>query len=178
MTRVQVSPQSNAPDAVDKALNVVDKVGGCINLVRNGCIWLVANLFFLAFAAWGGFHAYSSWQLVNEGGSAIGTVVRLEESESNEGGTVYSPVVEFTANGQTHSFESGNASDPPDYEVGDEVKVLYDPAAPNEARIESFAELWLMPILLIPAMLLGMLIVNGVFGWLAIRGRLHTEDIE
>ncbi len=172
---MQVSPQSNTPDAVDKAIGALGKAEGCINVVRNGCIWVVANLFFLAFAAWGGFHAYSSWQLVNEGESTTGTVVQMEESRSDEGGTVYSPVIEFMAHGQTYSFESGNASDPPEYEVGDEVRVLYDPETPEGARIESFAELWLMPIILIPAMLLGMLVVNGVFGWMAIKGRL-TED--
>src|SRR5688572_16224089 len=113
---MQVNPQSNQPGTIDKAVGVLDKADGCINVVRNGCIWLFINLFFAAFLAWGGFHAYSSWLLVQNGSSTTGTVIRLEESSSNEGGSVYSPVIEFTASDdQTYTFESGNASDPPSH---------------------------------------------------------------
>jgi hypothetical protein len=163
------SNQSNQPGLLDKA-------DGCINVVRNGCFWLLMNLFFAAFLAWGGFHAYSSWLLVENGQRTTGTVIRLEESEASEGGSVYSPVIEFTAsNDQTYTFESGNASDPPDHSVGDEVSILYDPAAPDQARIESFFELWLFPAIMIPVMLLAILITNIAFIILAIRGRM-TED--
>jgi Protein of unknown function (DUF3592) len=170
---MQVTSQTNASNNG----GMLDKADGCINFVRNGCIWLVINLFFAAFIGWAGFHAYSSYLLVTNGERATGTVVRLEESSSSEGGTVYSPVIEFSANGQTYSFESGNASDPPTNRVGDQVPVLYDPEAPEQARIESFYELWLFPAILIPVMGIAIVIVNIVFLVMAMRGQL-TKDHE
>ena len=146
---------------VDKALNVVEKASSVANKAQIGCITILANLFFAGFCLWGVYAGYVSWQLEQGGERTTGNVVRLEESNSSEGGCcVYSPVVEFTAGGQTHSFESGNASDPPAYDVGEEVSVLYDPANPETAQIDSFFERWLFPIIIIPAMILAALIVN------------------
>ncbi len=61
--------------------------------------------------------------------------------------TVFAPLFEFTTpDGRTWSVE-GNASSPPRHAVGDEVVVLYDAADPAGARVESFAGLWLGPML-------------------------------
>jgi hypothetical protein len=139
-------------------------------MARNGCFWLLTNLFLAAFAVWGGFHAYSSWQLVSSGGTAIGVVVALDES-SSDGSPVYSPVIEFTANGKTYSFEGGNASNPPAYHLGQKVKVLYDQSAPEKARVNSFFELWLFPLIIIPIMVLTILIINIVYFIAILRGR-------
>jgi hypothetical protein len=154
--------------------DVLDKASGCVNMARSGCILVFFNLFLLAFLAWGGFHAYSSWQLVSSGEKATGTVIALSESDS-DGSTVYSPVIEFTANGKTVSFEGSNASSPPVYDIGEEVKLLYDPAAPEQARVNSFYELWLFPIIIIPAMLLTMLIVNLVYLIALLRGKMTSN---
>lgn len=148
----------------------LDKAQGCITLAQNGCIGLLINIFLLAFLAWGVAHAYSSWQLVSTGRTATGVVVALSESR-HEGDITYSPVVEFTVNGKTISFESGNSSNPPTHKVGDPVEVIYDPESPQDARIHSFYELWLFPILIIPSMLITMLIINGVFVISLLRGK-------
>lgn len=85
----------------------------------------------------------------------------MEESSSSEGGCcVYSPVVEFNVNGQTYTFESGNASDPPAYQVGDVVEVRYDPTAPSTAQIDSYFERWAFPVCIIPSMTLAALVLN------------------
>ena len=56
---------------------------------------------------------------------------------------VYAPLFEFaTPDGLVHRIE-GDASSPPRYRVGDEVSVLFDPADPGGARVETFAGLWL-----------------------------------
>jgi hypothetical protein len=91
-------------------------------------------------------------------------VVRLEESDSSEGGCcVYSPVVEFKAQGgETYSFEGDNASYPPAYEVGEEVDVIYHPDDPDTAQINKWTERWLFPIIIIPAMLLTALVLNFI----------------
>ncbi|MBK9924467.1 MAG: DUF3592 domain-containing protein [Anaerolineales bacterium] len=155
--------EKNYERAVDKTVNTVEKVGGAVNRLQLGCWIILSNLFFMGFCLWGAYAGYTSWKLDTEGKTAIGTVVRLEESSDSDGGCcVYSPVVEFTANDQTYSFESGNASYPPAYEVGEEVNVIYDPADPNTAQINKWTERWLFPIIIIPVMIFTSLIVTFI----------------
>ena len=143
---------------LDKTLNAV---GRGANRLQTGCWIVFGNLFFAAFCLWGVYAGYTSWRLQNEGTTTSGTVVRLEESNSSEGGCcVYSPVVEFSVNGQTYSFEGGNASDPPAYEVGEVVNVIYHPSDPDTAQIDKWSERWLFPIIIIPAMIFAALILN------------------
>jgi len=146
---------------VDKAVSAVEKVGGVANRLQLGCWIIFANLFFAGFCLWGVYVGYISWTLEQNGVAVVGTVVRLEKSSDSDGGCcVYSPVIEFAANDQTYSFESNNASDPPAYNVGEQVPVIFDPADPATAQINKWSERWLMPIILIPAMIFAALIVN------------------
>lgn len=155
--------EKNYERTVDRAVNTVEKTAGCANRVWNGCIIIFANVFFAGFCLWGVYAGYISWQLENEGETTTGTVVQLEESDSAEGGCcVYSPVIEFTANGQTYSFEGDTASYPPAYDVGEEVSVLYHPQDPDTAQINKWTERWLFPIIIIPAMTITAIIVNIV----------------
>jgi hypothetical protein len=143
---------------LDKTL---DSVGTGLNRLQTGCWTIFFNLFFAGFCLWGVYAGYTSWRLQNEGTTTTGTVVRLEESNSSEGGCcVYSPVVQFNANGQTYSFEGDNASDPPAYEVGEVVNVIYDPANPDTAQINKWSERWLFPIIIIPTMIFAAVILN------------------
>ncbi|MCG2784722.1 MAG: DUF3592 domain-containing protein [Anaerolineae bacterium] len=142
----------------NKTPGIVDQT---VNRLQIGCLTLFFNLLFGGFCLWGVYAASISWRLETEGQTALGIVTRLEESSDSEGGCcVYSPVVEFAAGGQTYTFEGDNASDPPQYRVGQQVNVRYDPTDPNTAQIDSFFERWLFPIIIIPAMLLTALIVN------------------
>jgi hypothetical protein len=146
---------------VDKAVNAVEKAAGVANRLYLGCSILFANLFFAGFCLWGAYAAYTSWTLEQNGAVTTGIVVAMEESSDGDGGCcVYSPVIEFIADGQTYSFDGGTASDPPQYTVGEEVSIIYDPADPGTAQINKWTERWLMPVILIPAMLFGALIVN------------------
>lgn len=165
----------NYEKTVDKALNAVEKASAVANRAQIGCITILANLFFAGFCLWGAYAGYVSWQLEQSGERTTGNVVRLEESDSGEGGCcVYSPVIEFVAGGQTYSFESDNASDPPAYQVGQEVPVLYDSANPETAQINSFVERWVFPIIIIPAMIGAALLVN----FFMIRSWRRGEYIE
>jgi hypothetical protein len=151
----------NYEKAVDKVANKAEKAVGVANRLYIGCWILFGNLFLAGFCLWGVYAGYISWKLQNEGETTTGTVVRLEESDSSDGGCcVYSPVIEFDVNGQTYSFESDNASDPPAYEVGEEVNVIYHPSDPDTAQINKWTERWLFPIIIIPAMLFTALILN------------------
>ncbi|MBK8781990.1 MAG: DUF3592 domain-containing protein [Anaerolineales bacterium] len=145
----------------DKVANTVDKVATGVNRLRIGCITLFVNLFLAAFCLWGAYAASVSWKLQSTGEVTTGTVTRLEESKTSEGYCcLYTPVVEFQANGQTYSVENGSASDSVDYTVGSDVQIRYDPANPNTAQIDNVMERWLFPVLIIPSMIFAALITN------------------
>lgn len=71
---------------------------------------------------------------------AEGTVIEMVGNKQK------SPVVEFNANGQRHTFQSRMSSSPPAYSVGEKVSVLYHPEEPARAQIDSFSERWLFPL--------------------------------
>jgi hypothetical protein len=155
------SYEKSVEKAADKAGKVMDVVGRGANRVYMGCVMLFANLFFGAFCLWGVYAASVSLQLETSGESTTGTVTHLEESKTSEGYCcVYTPVVEFEANGQTYSFEDENASNSSDYQIGSQVRVLYDPDDPNTAQINQFSKRWLFPMIIIPAMIFAALLVN------------------
>ncbi len=82
---------------------------------------------------------------------AQGTVVELKEGAG--GGTdshpIYYPIIRFADKArQDHTLYSSSGSYPPAYEVGERVSVLYDPMNPKEAKVNSFSDLWLWPLLL------------------------------
>lgn len=58
------------------------------------------------------------------------------------------PVVEFTsADGTPRTFRGSAGSNPPSYEKGERVEVLYRADSPEDARINGFASLWLLPLI-------------------------------
>ncbi|MCT9084367.1 DUF3592 domain-containing protein [Streptomyces fulvoviolaceus] len=88
---------------------------------------------------------------------ARGTVVALEwrndhssssrKKRSNDKPSAY-PVVEFTsADGVQRTFRSSTGSNPPSYEEGERVEVLYRADSPEDARLNGFASLWLLPLI-------------------------------
>ncbi|MGQ0835150.1 MAG: DUF3592 domain-containing protein [Gammaproteobacteria bacterium] len=80
----------------------------------------------------------------------VGQVVALDEEPLMEAGDphTYRPIVSFQVAGTPIRFESMAHSNPPEYEIGASVRVLYDRDRPSEARIRSFVSLWLLPMIL------------------------------
>lgn len=102
-----------------------------------------------------GIGAYEAWQARQEAQTFIpvtGTVVDNSYQTTVQDGTesgAYYPVVAFTPmNGASVRFTDGAGSLPPDYEVGESVPVLYDPANPQKARLNTWKRVWFVPILL------------------------------
>lgn len=88
---------------------------------------------------------------------AQGTVVRLVESRSDKGSTLYAPVVQFvTELDQQIEITSSSSTNPPSYTVGESVTVLYLSEDPHDASLTKFFDLWGGP------MIVG--ILGGVFG--------------
>ncbi|MET9762311.1 DUF3592 domain-containing protein [Streptomyces sp. NPDC006372] len=58
------------------------------------------------------------------------------------------PVIEFTSkDGAPRKFEDSAGTNPPSYEVGERVEVLYRADTPEDARLNGFASLWLLPLI-------------------------------
>jgi len=80
--------------------------------------------------------------------TAQGTVIEMIPKRSKDS-TTYSPVVSFTTkSGQQITYTSSTSSNPPSYDVGENVQIFYDPANPNDAEINGFFSLWLGVIIL------------------------------
>src|SRR5262245_19726332 len=77
-----------------------------------------------------------------------GVVIDLIASHDSESET-YHPRVRFmTANGEAVEFTGSVGSDPPGFDIGEQVTVLYDAANPNDSRIDAFFQLWFAPLML------------------------------
>jgi len=104
-------------------------------------------LFGLVFAGIGGWFYWGSAQLAETGARAQGIVVDLEWRRDSDGDSTYRPVVEFTdQSGTRHQFVESIGSSPPAFSRGEEVEVIYDPWAPDEAIIDSFTTRYLFPL--------------------------------
>ena len=78
---------------------------------------------------------------------ATGNVFEIKISSSRDTNgdlnTYYSPEIEFTDDGgSTITFVSDVESSYESYSVGDTVPVIYDPANPHHANIDSFFRIW------------------------------------
>ncbi len=88
---------------------------------------------------------------------APGTVVALEWKTDHSSASrknrvkdkpMAYPVVEFTSADETpRKFRDSTGSNPPSYEVGEGIEVLYRADSPEDARINGFASLWLLPLI-------------------------------
>ena len=151
----------NYERAFDKVTGGIEKGAGCLEKIQAGCLWAVLHLVWMGLLAWAVFLAYQSWHFTQSGVAATGTVVENRAIDDADG-TTYKPVVEFEIDGQVYRFEGGNSSSPPAYRVGQSVRVLYDPADPSQAQINSIWERWLAPFLMGSAAVLMALIVTGI----------------
>ena len=92
-----------------------------------------------------------------------GTVVQLILSFSDHSRT-YHPLVRFTdTNGKAIEFVSSTGSNPPGYSEGEKVEVLYLPAEPYKARLNSFFSLWGGSIIVGGLGTIFLLIGGGIF---------------
>lgn len=75
----------------------------------------------------------------------VGTVVRLARAQRRSDTSVvaYLPIVWFqTPDNQTFEIAGKTAAAPPNFEVGQRVRVNYLPREPDKARIQTFLEMW------------------------------------
>ncbi|MGA7305587.1 MAG: DUF3592 domain-containing protein [Rhodothermales bacterium] len=103
-----------------------------------------------------GTSIYQQHSALKAGGlTTTGDIVRFERIGKQGGaeiqGTILVPVVRFvTASGQEVTFLGSTDTNPPwaDRRAGGKITVIYDPLNPENARIDTFAEIWFAPLLL------------------------------
>lgn len=106
----------------------------------NSAIFIGAGLLVTSVLMFWGLFAFGSSSLVvlRKGIQTTGVVVSL-------GGA---PLIEYhTVEGKLYRYQSHITSEPPRYYTGDRVSIIYNPAKPYQAKIQSFSELWLVPSL-------------------------------
>jgi hypothetical protein len=142
-----------------------------LTLLRGAWAFLLIPLVIgVPFLLVGFSEAYKSLQLERSWVSTRGTVVDNYWEAFAHGGAAYVPVVDFqTADGKAVRFTDGIGSVPPDYEVGTEVQVLYEPDDVRSARVVSWKRLWLAPTLITCVGLLPVLIAVVVICVVALR---------
>lgn len=139
-------------------------------------VLLGALLVGLPFLIIGVSEVIEARQMVADFSETQGTVVENQWEAFAHGGAAYVPRVEFrTQDGERKWFTDGVGSIPPDYEVGEQVTVLYDPQGEQAPRIKSFKRIWFAPLLIASIGLLPVLVVAivGVGIMLSVHLRHH-----
>ncbi len=89
------------------------------------------------------------------------------------GGITYAPKIQYqTKSGNTVFFVSSTSSSTPHYFVGEKVNILYDPANPAKAQIDSFFDKWFGPII---ALFFGLVFFSVGFGLIIVPKILKTR---
>jgi len=124
-------------------MSITDAKNSMARVMGGGFI-LIGSLVAISGAIWLGKTAL----FVMHSAKAPGIVVEMERSSSNDGGSVYYPIYQFTdPSGVTHTQKTPTGSSSYSFEPGEKVTVLYNPKAPKISNIDSFGEIWLTPIL-------------------------------
>ncbi|MFM9842727.1 MAG: DUF3592 domain-containing protein [Dongiaceae bacterium] len=115
--------------------------------------WLFTSIFLLVgigLLAAAVYCFVATWQFIGGAVTADGVVVALEERwDSDHSDYTYYPRVAFeTEDRRKFEFTSDTGSRPAAFDIGEPVRVLFDPARPGAARIDSFLQLWLLPLVL------------------------------
>lgn len=131
---------------MDFQLSVTKTDASPRTLTFAGLILLLVSFIFLAVAA---IIAFKVDHFVSAATQTTGVVIALaEKHDAKRDSITYAPVFTFaTESGQTQSVTSSVATSPASYAVGDKVPVLYRPADPADAKIDSFWQLWFLPVL-------------------------------
>lgn len=143
-------------------------------------VFLVIGLALLIGARFVGNSAY---EFTRNAVKASGTVVELQlveskRSRNRNNSYVYYPVVTFTtAEGQTVTFRSRAGTNPPAYDKGETVEVLYLSDNPQNAQIKHWVSQWLLPTII-----LALGLINVLFGaiglWVIHRNKKRLLNVK
>lgn len=103
-------------------------------------IFFYSVLFLIgAVLAYGGYSEYFKTRSLLEKGVKTTAKVREFSVSSGDNGPMYAPIFEFKDRSQNEQvFESGISSSPPAYQIGDLVKIIYNPSNVKKVKTISF----------------------------------------
>ncbi|MET3371069.1 hypothetical protein ABIC89_000102 [Variovorax boronicumulans] len=84
-------------------------------------------------------------KFIASAGKAQGEVIALQSagSSSRSNSPTWRPLVRFTLpSGAIVEFSPSSSSNPPAYDKGEVVGVFFNPANPQDARLDGFFDLW------------------------------------
>lgn len=116
---------------------------------RNKDMLMMGGIFSLFGVLFGGIGLIaflSTRNFLKTSISRDGTVIELNLYEDFDS-SVYYPVVTFKFEGEEYQFQGDSGSDPPSYHEGEKVRVSFQAEHPNEAKINSFFSLWMLPLI-------------------------------
>ncbi|KJG55992.1 hypothetical protein UA38_16625 [Photobacterium kishitanii] len=94
------------------------------------------------------FSSIITFDFIKSAVTGSGEIIRLAESRSDNS-VSYAPVVYFSdSNDIGYEFTSSVSSNPPSYQVGEFVEVMYLESNPNEAKINGYFSLWGLSLIL------------------------------
>jgi hypothetical protein len=117
---------------------------------RSVIVAVIFGVIGLAMLAGGAYARYTTAAEIRTFLPADGVVVgNIASRSGRNNSTTYAAQVRFTAqDGSTVTFKEGFSANPPAHQVGDKVKVLYEPGNPQNARVDDFMNGWFLPLLL------------------------------
>lgn len=132
-----------------------------------GVVFLIAGIGLAIFV---GAYVASDYDKIINGERADAAVIQAHDNGK--------PILEFrTARGQRIRIEGKISVSPSPYRVGERIAVFFDPAEPEEALIDAFAERWFLP-LLFGGFGTIFLVVGGVMFSLARRGSRRMARLQ
>ena len=126
-----------------------------------------------------GFSLYALW-FSHVAERADGIVLEMRERAENESERVtYAPRFRFhDRNGVAHTVDSSFSSYPPEFQAGDQVRVLYLEADPQSARIDSRWQLWGIPRLMGILSGIYLLVGSAILFWPRSVGCFKRQRLE
>ncbi len=123
---------------------------------------LLFGLVLLGIAGW---RFQSTMRLLKTGERTKARVLELIPVEGRDGGsTTYQPVFAFvTKANQVRRWAYEASSSPPEWEVGEEVDIVYNPNDPEQARVIGYWGLFVATIILTAIALPLLVIGSGYF---------------
>ena len=98
---------------------------------------IIAFTFFIVeFVTWRSY--------IQQGLHSKGTIINVYEKDQGDGGITIVAEIQYSVNNQSYYINNkvNNAFKPNEYEIGDEIDILYLEERPDEGRINSFTEIY------------------------------------
>lgn len=143
------SDTSDLRKQLEKAKQEMSSSKGFKMGVTVGLIFMSLGILMLAF---GFYFFYDNYQFAKRAVPVVGHVVDYDSYYSTDddggGSTMYTPIYEYTYQGNKKTHASSVSSSGRDFDIGEEVEILVDPDDPNEILVNTFWDRYFAVVIL------------------------------